>query len=258
MAFQALLMIAYRDVLRFLRDPVRVAGALALPPIFIGIFGTSLQTNLGNATGYDFLTFAFTGALTLTIFQTTASGIVALVEDRENDFSQVIFVAPIPRLTILLGRITGSTIVAMIQAAVMVPFALLLGVRLSLTQLLLLIPVSLAVCLFGGAFGLLAFAGLRSQRGASEILPFLIFPQFFLGGVLSPISSLPPVLDALSHVAPLRYALDLVRGTLSLGQPEYNRVVLISPLANLALMTGLFVVALATGTSVFVRTTRQR
>lgn len=105
----------------------------------------------------------------------------------------------------------------MLHAAVMVLFAQLLGVRLSLQHLLVLVPICLVVCLFGGSFGLIAFTGLRSQRGANEILPFLLFPQFFLAGILSLIASLPPLLNVLSHLAPLRYAVDWVRGTLSGG-----------------------------------------
>jgi ABC-2 type transport system permease protein len=93
---------------------------------------------------------------------------------------------------------------------------------------------------------------------ANQLFPFLFLPQFFLGGVFSPIRSLPWYLDVLSHLAPLRYAVDLVRAAYYAGSPEYSRVVLDPPLFNLAVMAALFAVFLVIGTVVFVRRERNR
>jgi ABC-2 type transport system permease protein len=69
---------------------------------------------------------------------------------------------------------------------------------------------------------------------------------------------LPPYLDIISHIAPLRYAVDLMRGVFYAGSPEYSKVVLDPPLFNLGVMAALFVVFLAVGTWLFVRMERNR
>ena len=137
-------------------------------------------------------------------------------------------------------------------------FALIIGIPISLGELLLFIPVALMVCFLGGAFGVLIMANLNSQRAANQVFPFIMLPQYFLAGVFTPINNLPPVLDFLSHLAPMRYAVDLTRAAFYKGSPEYEMVVLDPPLFNLIIITLLFIVFLIVGTFLFVRKERNR
>ena len=57
----AVAVIAYRDVLKFLRDRPRLISTLIFPFVFVGALGGSLQANLGATAGYNFMTFVFTG-----------------------------------------------------------------------------------------------------------------------------------------------------------------------------------------------------
>ncbi len=149
----AIMVLAYRDLLKFARDPARMVGTLIFPVIFVGILGGSLQANLGADAGYNFLTFTFTGILAQTLWQSTAIGVVSLIEDRENDFTQEIFVSPISRYAIVFGKILGETLVALPQRLIVVLFGLLVGVPFTVTNLLALLAVAVIICLFGGAFG---------------------------------------------------------------------------------------------------------
>lgn len=254
----AIIAIAYRDFLKFRQDRARILATFIFPLIFIGILGSSLQSNLGQAAGYSFLVFTFTGVLAQTLFQSTASGIISLIEDRQTDFSQEMFVAPISRYAIIIGKILGESSVALIQAIGIIVFGLILRIPLSIPQLISLIPAAIIICLFGGAFGLLVLANLKDQRAANQIFPFVIFPQFFLSGVFSPIKNLNPILSVLSNLAPMTYAVDLMRNFYYLGKPEYKLIVLHSPLINLGIITLMFVVFTVGGTYLFVRNERNR
>jgi len=46
---------------------------------------------------------------------------------------------------------------------------------------------------------------------------------------------------------------DLLRGVVYTGRPEYDKIVLFNPLTNLLLMSGMFVVLMVVGTAMFVR-----
>lgn len=255
----AILTIASRDVRRFTGDRARVIASLIFPVLFVGVLGGSLQSNLGKSAGFDFLTFTFIGVFAQTLFQSTVSGLTSLIEDRENDFSQEMFIAPISRYAIVFGKILGESLVAMLQAIVIVIFGLAIF-RIAMTplQLLSLILIALIICLVGGSFGIMILSLFSSQRSANQIVPFLIFPQFFLAGVFAPIKTLSLPLDILSHMAPLRYAVDLARGIFYAGQPEYKTVVLQSPLYNLTIMAVMFVFFLFVGTFLFVRSERNK
>jgi ABC-2 type transport system permease protein len=254
----AVMAIAYRDLLKFLRDRTRIVATLIFPIIFIGALGGSLQVSFGARADFNLLVFTFTGVFAQVLFQTSAFGLISLLEDRDNDFTQEIFVSPISRYSIVVGKIIGETLVAVPQALIVLVLAVVLGIHLTPEQVLGMVPTGFAACLLGGAFGLLVLANLSSQRGANQVFPFLILPQYFLAGVFNPIDSLPPYLDVLSHISPLRYAVGLVRGVFYSGTPDYAKVVLEPPLLDLAVTVALFVVFLTAGTYLFVRRERNR
>jgi ABC-2 type transport system permease protein len=254
----AILTIAYRDVLKFMRDRVRIVASFVFPALFVAVLGGSLQANLGEDTGFNLLTFTFTGILAQTLFQSAALGLISMIEDRENDFSQEIFVAPISRYAIVFGKILGESSVAMAQGLGLIVLALVIGVPMSLRQGLSLIPVGLAAALLGGSFGMIVLSRISSQRAAQQLFPFVFLPQFFLAGVFSPINVLPLPLEILSRISPLRYAVDLVRGVYYAGTEESSRVVLASVGVNALIAGALFALFLVGGTAVFVRGERNR
>jgi ABC-2 type transport system permease protein len=90
-----------------------------------------LQPTVGRATGLSAVTLMFTGPLAATLFQSTAAGMMSLIEDRETDFVAELFVAPVSRVTIVAGKVVGESLVALVQGAGIVVFALLFGVRMS-------------------------------------------------------------------------------------------------------------------------------
>ncbi len=254
----AILALAYRDLLKLLRDRPRLISSLIFPFIIIGAMGGTLQMNFGQGAGYDFLTFAFTGVLAQTMFQSTTMGIISLMDDRENDFSQEIFVSPISRYAIVFGKILGEALVALVQGVGIVVFALVIGLPVSFPQLATLLPISLAVSLFGGSFGLVVVSNLQNRRTADQFFPYVMLPQYFLAGVFTPVKVLPFYLDVLSRISPMRYAVDLTRAVFYAGQEQYSRVVLDGPVVNLIVMGAMFGLFLIIGTMLFVRNERNR
>ncbi len=116
----------------------------------------------------------------------------------------------------------------------------------------------LIITVFGGAFGVLVLSRLPNRRAATQIFPFIMLPQFFLAGVFNPIGHLPWFLDLVSRIAPMRYAVDLLRDAYYALEPEPVKVALQPAGTNLAIIGVLFVVFLAVGTALFVRAERNR
>src|SRR5947209_20321193 len=153
--------------MKLLGDRTRLGFGLLCPVFFVGVLGGTMQANLGQAAGYDFVPFIFTGIYAQTLFQSTVQGIISLVADRESDFSQEMFVSPISRYSIVFGKILGESLVALTQGAAILLFGLLIGVPLSAARLIALAPAMLAACLLGGAFGIVFLANFTSQRTAN-------------------------------------------------------------------------------------------
>ena len=253
-----LLVIAQRDLAKLLRDRVRLAVSLAFPILLIAGLGGVLQPLMRAAMGVDAITLVFTGVLAATLFQSTAAGMLSVIEDRDTDFAREMFVAPVARLTIVAGKVLGESLVALTQGVGVVLFALLFGVRMSPATAAALLPPAFACCLLGGAFGLATLAVLPNQRAALQVFPFVILPQYFLAGVVAPMQGLVWYLAALSHLMPMRYAVDLTRAAFYAGTPAYRIVVMDSPALDVGVMAVLFAGFLGAGASAFERRERRR
>lgn len=253
-----ILAIATRDLIKFLRDKPRFFGTFMFPIIFIGVLGGSLQANIGKQIGFNYLTFVFIGVIAQTLFQSTAAGVIFLIQDRESDFSQEIFVSPISRYSIIFGKILGESLVSFAQIVGILFFGFITQVPINLSSLIIIISLFLIPAFLGGAFGVLVLANLGTQRAAQQIFPFVLFPQFFLSGVFSPIKELPPHLFVLSRITPMTYAVDFIRGIYYFGKPEYSKIVINHPLINLGIILTLFIVFIVIGTYMFVSKERNR
>lgn len=204
------------------------------------------------------MTFIFVGVLVQTAFTAPTGSIVSLLEDRENDFTQEMLIAPISRYSIIFGKILGASFAGLVQETVIIVIGLVSGVPITVEKILAVLPAVPLFCLLGGGFGVLLVSLLSNQRSAAQILQVLFFPLFFLAGIFTPVRQLSLPLDIASHLTPLRYAVDLGRGLYYAGSPEYAAVVLQSPFINLVVIVAMFVVFLVVGTFLFVRNERNK
>ena len=168
----AVLVIAHRDFVKLLRDRARIVSDFVFPVILIGLLGPALLAGFGSTGGLNLQTFIFTGVLAQTVWQSAAMGVISLIADRDEDFSQEIFVSPISRYSIVIGKIIGESLVALPQALAIIIFGFVLGVPMSLAMLVPLVGVLCVVAVFGASFGILVLSNLRNQRQATQIFPF--------------------------------------------------------------------------------------
>jgi ABC-2 type transport system permease protein len=254
----AIAVIAHRDLIKLLRDRVRLVSELAFPLILVLVLGPALQSGFGSPGGINLTFFVFTGVLAQTIWQSSVLGLVSLLADREEDFSQEIFVSPVSRYSIIAGKVIGESLVAMPTGLGIIVIGIIAGVPLSPLVLVTLVPVLFLVAVYGGAFGLLILANLSTQRQANQIFPFVLLPQFFLAGIFNPIHDLPPLLAVLSALSPMRWAVELTRHVIYGLQPSVPPPQLTPLPVVLAVMALSFLGFMFLGTLRFVGRERNR
>ncbi len=254
----AIVAIAARDITRSLKSVQSLVISIIFPLLFIGLMGETISQNMGQALGYNYLQFMLIGMVVNTLYQITIAGISNLVEDRQNDFTQEIFVAPISRYSIILGKIIGSSFSSLFQLVGVILIALILRIPFGgwdFVRLLLLSPV---ICLAGGALGTLLVGLVHDQRTAQIAIPLVVMPQMFLSGALLPVNHSTGILAFLAHIAPMTYIVDLARAVFYWGQPVYDQIVMYSPILDLAVTVGFFLVFSFVGTALFTRAERNR
>jgi ABC-2 type transport system permease protein len=203
----------YRDLLRFLRDRVRIVSSLVQPLLFLFVFGGGLAPAMsGLAQGnLNFTRFLFPGILSMTILFTSVFSAVSVVWDREFGFLKEVMVAPIPRTAVALGKIAGGSSVALVQGLIILLLAPLLGIRVGLAQAFALVGLMLLLAVVMSSVGILIAARMTSTQGFQMVGQFLLFPMFFLSGAFFPLNGIPLWLTWLTRIDPVTYGVDPLR-----------------------------------------------
>jgi len=204
--------VAYREILRFVSDRSRMLSSFAMPLLFLVIFGAGFTKVMGPlARGVNFIQFMYPGIIAMTVLTSSLFAGISVVWDREYGFLKEILVAPLGRTGIVFGKAAGGTVVALLQALVMLVLAPIVGVSLTLTMVLKLIPVVIILSLALSGLGILIASFMQSQQGFQVLIQILIFPLIFLAGVFFPVNDVPVWMEITSKVNPLTYGVDAIR-----------------------------------------------
>jgi ABC-2 type transport system permease protein len=250
--------IAWREILRAIKSPVSVVFTIIFPVIFIGILGGSISQNLSGALPYTYLPFMLIGMIANTMYQGTITGVTNLVEERENDFTAELFVAPISRYSVLLGKIIGSGLASMVALVGIIAMIFVMQIPMNFGDLLRVIALAPVLALAGGSLGVFFIGFVHDPKVAGAGVALLVFPQMFLAGALIPVANSSGILGLLAKVMPMTYSIDLARNIFYAGKPEASFTVLNSPWLDLAVTVGFFLVFTIVGTYLFVRADRNR
>jgi ABC-2 type transport system permease protein len=250
--------IAWREILRAIKSPLSIAFTVIFPVIFIGIMGGSISQNLSGALPYAYLPFMLIGMIANTMYQGTITGVTNLVEERENDFTAELFVAPISRYSVLLGKIVGAGIASLIALVGIIAMVFVMQIPMNFGDLLRVMALAPILALAGGALGVFFIGFVHDPKTAGAGVALLIFPQIFLSGALIPVANSTGILGLLAKLMPMTYSIDLARNIFYAGKPEAAFTVLHPFWLDLAITAAFFLVFTVVGTYFFVRSDRNR
>jgi ABC-2 type transport system permease protein len=254
----AVTVIAMRQIILFLKSPVKLVQSFIMPVVFLGMFGGQLSQNMGMNMGYDFNTFMLVGMLVQTMFMVMGNGVVSLVEDRISDFTQEILVSPVSRYSLILGTIAGSAFAAYITFFFTIGVGYCIGARLSIPQFLTILAFSPIMCLAAGSLGIVCIGFIQKATTAGLVIMMLMMGQTFLSGALIPITHSTGIMAIVSRILPMTFCIDFMRGVFYAGVAEGSDVALHAPLFNLAVILAFTTVFLVAGTAGFVRAEKNR
>ncbi len=209
-----------REVVRFLRQPNRVVGAIGTPLLFWILLGSGVGRSFRPSTGDShYLPYLFPGMVVLILLFTAIFSTISIIEDRKEGFLQSVLVAPVPRSVVVLGKILGGAFLAFIQAVIFLALAPTVGVHFTAATLL-------------GALGMLAVLGIaltglgfviawrmQSIQGFHAIMNFLMIPMWLLSGALFPPAGASVWMRWLIRINPLTYGVTSLRRILFPGDP---------------------------------------
>lgn len=189
-SWSAVRALAGRELVRFFRQRSRLIGAVAQPVLFWILFGAGLH---GSFTPPDwapadlsYQRYFFPGVAVMIVLFTAIFATISVIEDRREGFLQGVLVAPVSRLSIVLGKVLGGAAIAWLQAGLFLALAPTQGMPLSFPGIVwvLLFLGLLAVGLT--ALGFLLAWRLDSTQGFHAIMSVFLFPMWLLSGAFFP------------------------------------------------------------------------
>ena len=208
-----------RDIVRFYRQRSRIIGALGTPVVFWILLGSGLRSSFRADTNaqVDYLEYFYPGTLVLILLFTAIFSTISVIEDRQTGFLQGVLVAPIPRISIVIGKTLGGTTLACGQAGLFLLLAPLANASPDWNTLPTLVLV-LSMFAFGlTGLGFVLAWWLDSTQGFHAIMNLLLVPMWLLSGAVFPAYGASKWIQNIMLVNPMTYGVSAVRSVLAEG-----------------------------------------
>jgi len=244
MTARILLAVAGRVLTQIRRDHRTLAMLLVLPCLLM----TLLWWMFDELPGQSFDRF---GPALLAMFPFIIMFLVTSVttlRERSSGTLERLLSMPMGKGDFLGGYALAFGLVAAVQSVLAVGLSVgLLGLDVQ-GPVWLLTVVAVADAVLGTALGLFVSAFAQTEFQAVQFMPLVVIPQILLCGLFVPRFALPGVLEAISNVLPLSYAVDAMKELVATDATgEVWR--------DLAVVVGFALVALALGAATLRRRT---
>lgn len=250
--------LTWRELVRFFRQRSRVVGAFGQPVILWVLIGAGFQGSFQQPSyvpsqiEMSFQEFFFPGIAVLILLFTAIFSTISIIEDRREGFLQGVLVAPVSRLALVWGKLSGGMVLAVLQALVF----LVIGPLLTAMGLAPTIQTSWTLASAVSVFAFLVLLGytltglgfliawpLDSTQGFHAIMSVFLLPMWLLSGATFPAEK-SGWLGLIVKANPLTYG---VAGLRRLMYPQIEFKSGLPPLWLCVLVTCLFCVACTSG-----------
>lgn len=211
-----------RELVRFFRQPSRIAGALGTPLVFWLLLGSGIGRSFSLPTaGGDmyYMEYFFPGVVVMIVLFTSIFSTISIIEDRREGFLQAVLVAPTPRAAIVLGKMAGSTSLALLHGMALLILAP--WVAGASPASIPRIAAVVAVIAFGlTGLGYQIAWRMESTQGFHAIMNLFLIPMWMLSGAVFPPGGAPDWLQWVIQLNPLTYGVSALRWSIY-GTPDY-------------------------------------
>lgn len=208
--------IFWRELKRYKKSRSGVLIRLIQPAIWIIVIGNTFSGTqpLIQSVGFEgeYIEFMAPGVIILTAIFTSIFGGVNTLWDRRYGFMNKALSSPISRSAIALGKMSAISLIAALQASLILGIALTIGVNFP--NPIMLAPIMAIVILFSLGFSgisVMIAATAKSQETFWGMINFLGMPLFMLSPALFPLELLPDWLAVIAKLNPVTYTVLLVR-----------------------------------------------
>lgn len=221
MSLLAVKAVMYRELSKTFRQRGRLLSSLVRPLIWLLVIGSGVGSMLSGTQQEGYLQFLVPGIVSMTLLFAALLSALTLVYDKEFGVMRMMMIAPIAHGWIVVAKLIAATIIAMVQAIMLLVILVLIGL-LDWQSAILLLPPALMTALLCASMGGLIAVWSKTLDNFAVIMNFVIFPVFFLSGALYPVTQLPDLLRYVVLVNPFSYGVDLLKHSIPGSQTDFS------------------------------------
>ena len=220
-----------RDLRKWYTNPIQLFVSLIQPIVWLGLFGKAVNfgdfisgsgvslaqqnailTSIFGTTSY--FSFLSCGMFAFIVLFTSAFSGMSVVFDRRFGFLNKALSTPVARGSIVMGKVLQSVGRSLVQSAIIIVIAVLLGMDTTYFTVLGIAGSFIVIFLMGiGLSALFTMLALRSADWQTQmaIINLLNLPLLFASNAIFPITIMPAWLQTVVKLNPISYANDAIR-----------------------------------------------
>jgi len=191
------------------RQPWFVGITLVQPVVWLLLFGALFKkiVEIPGFHGSSYIAFLAPGVVVMTAMFNSAWSGMALIDDLNRGVTARFLVSPVPREALIAGRLVKEAVVVVIQSAIIVALALIVGASFpgGVGGVAVLFVVS---ALLGATFGALSngFALImRQEEALIGAVQFIVLPLTFLSATFIQTNLMPHWIQHVSDFNPVNW-----------------------------------------------------
>lgn len=201
-----------RHMRKFLRNREELGGLLIQPILWVGLFGVGMGRMLASQS--DYLSFMLPGILALTALGGAAGGGMMFLDERLRGIIREYMVAPIPRLSILLGHMLATVSKAFFQISIVCIVGVLVGAALPSSIANVALGLLALLCFTLGFAGIALAVATRSRSimGYHGMIFLFNLPLLFASNALYDLATVPTWMQWIALCNPATWLIAVMRG----------------------------------------------
>jgi ABC-2 type transport system permease protein len=218
---------AVRDLLALWRQPIWIAVTLVQPVIWLLLFG-ALFESVAEIPGFaadNYIQFIAPGVVMFTAFFSAGWSGMTIIEELDRGVMDRLLVSPMQRLALIAGRLIQGTVTIVIQSAIIVVLAVIVGAQFENGIAGVGVLIALAA-LIGAGFAALSNAlalVIRREESLIGAVTFLQLPLAFLSVAFMQRDLMPGWMQTVADYNPLNWAVESGRAAVS-ASPDWGEI----------------------------------
>ena len=217
----------HKHLRKFVHSGEQLFGMMIQPVLWVVLFSAGMRGMVGrSASGFasGYVGFMLPGIVALSAMGGAVGGGMVWLDERVRGIVKEYLVAPVARISILLGNVGSTLTKALVQALVIFVVGVAMGADVTIDPIGWLLGFTLLVGYAAGFSGLaLTVASKTDDLVAYHAMIMLLnLPVLFLSNALYPMASLPGWMKVGAMANPTRYLVDGIRQTVLAGSGELS------------------------------------